>query len=64
MSRPKSLPDLITREQLAAKLGLTPKTLANWSGKKGQRAYRLEGGYAVYDTREVAEWLERQGVRP
>jgi predicted DNA-binding transcriptional regulator AlpA len=66
MPKPTPLPDLITREQLAAKLGLRPKTLANWANSKkvkGPRPYRLEGGYAVYDTREVADWLERQGVR-
>ena len=63
MPRPKPLPDFFTREQLSAKIGVTPKTLANWANKgKGPRSYRLEGGYAVYKVDEVAAWLERQGV--
>lgn len=64
MAKPKPLPDFLTREQLAAKLGLKLKTLQNWTANgKGPRAYRLEGGFAVYKIDDVASWLESQGVR-
>jgi len=63
VSRPKPLPDFLTREQLAAKLGLKLKTLQNWATNgKGPRPYRLEGGFSVYKVDDVASWLERQGV--
>lgn len=63
VSKPKPLPDFLTREQLAEKLGLKLKTLQNWAANgKGPRAYRLEGGFAVYKVDDVAAWLERQGV--
>lgn len=64
MAKAQPLPDFLTREQLAAKLGKTVKTLNNWAQRgKGPRAHRLEGGFPVYDTRDVAAWLESQGVR-
>ncbi|MBA4131972.1 MAG: DNA-binding protein [Hyphomicrobium sp.] len=63
MAKPQLLPDFVTREQLAEKLGLKLKTLQNWNANgKGPRSYRLEGGYAVYKVEEVTAWLERQGV--
>jgi predicted DNA-binding transcriptional regulator AlpA len=63
MSKDKSLPRFLTREQLAERLGLKPKTLQNWANNgKGPRSYRLEGGFAVYKTEDVSAWLERQGV--
>ncbi len=58
------IPDFLTREQLADKLGKKVKTLNNWAQRgKGPRSYRIEGGFPIYDTRDVAAWLEKQGVR-
>ncbi len=58
------IPNFLTREQLAEKLGKKVKTLNNWAQRgKGPRSYRLEGGFPIYDVRDVASWLEKQGVR-
>lgn len=60
----KAIPDFLTREQLAAKLGKKVKTLNNWAQRgKGPRYHRIEGGFPIYDTRDVAAWLEKQGVK-
>lgn len=63
MAKPQLIPDFLTREQLAAKLGKKVKTLNNWAQRgKGPRSYRIEGGFPVYKVDDVAAWLKSQGV--
>lgn len=58
------LPKLLDRDELAALVKRSPKTIANWVQEgKGPRAIRIEGGNVVYDERDVAAWLRAQGVR-
>jgi predicted DNA-binding transcriptional regulator AlpA len=53
----------LTREQVAKRLQLDPKTLANWaSAGKGPKCIRLCGGPVRYPIAEFEKWeLEQLG---
>jgi excisionase family DNA binding protein len=51
----------LTRAEVAKRLRVTPKTLANWaSAGKGPRCIRLDGGHVRYLREEVLAWEQRQ----
>jgi predicted DNA-binding transcriptional regulator AlpA len=50
----------LTRSEVAQRLRLTTKTLANWaSAGKGPRCIRLDGGHVRYLREEVLAWEQR-----
>ncbi|WP_084525020.1 helix-turn-helix transcriptional regulator [Nocardia vaccinii] len=50
----------LTRAEVAERLRLTTKTLANWaSAGKGPRCIRLGGGHVRYLSEEVLAWEQR-----
>lgn len=51
----------LTREQVAARLQVAPKTLSNWHHlRKGPKCFRLAGGRYRYRTVDVLEWEQQQ----
>ena len=55
---------LLTPEAVAEKLGVAPKTLANWrSMDTGPKHYKV-GRFVRYKEPEVREWLDRHAVLP
>lgn len=55
------LDSLLTPEQLAHRLGLTPRTLASWRERSTGPAYiRIGGRYPRYRPEDVDEWLLSQ----
>jgi predicted DNA-binding transcriptional regulator AlpA len=51
----------LTRAQVAERLDLAPKTLANWaSAGKGPRCIRLAGGAVRYPREEYEAWEQQQ----
>lgn len=51
----------LTRAQVALRLQLSAKTLANWaSAGKGPRCIRLGGGRVRYPSEEYFEWEQAQ----
>jgi predicted DNA-binding transcriptional regulator AlpA len=53
-------PDLVTGDELAADIGVNPKTLQRWAREgRGPRRVRL-GNRAYYFRPEVEAWLKDQ----
>jgi DNA-binding XRE family transcriptional regulator len=46
----------MTRQDVAAMLGVTPSAIGQWRKEKGLPYNREPGGKISYDSREVAEW--------
>ncbi|GAB2531744.1 helix-turn-helix transcriptional regulator [Nocardia heshunensis] len=54
----------LTRAQVAHRLQLAPKTLANWASiGKGPRCIRLAGGRVRYPSEDYFAW-ERTQIEP
>lgn len=54
---------LASRPEVAAYLGIEPKTLAKWASKSiGPKYRRLEGGQTRYQWSDVEDWLKAQKV--
>lgn len=59
-----SVPEpLLTAEQLAAELGVSPKTLPQWRFKRKGPAYVKVGLLVRYRRSDVDAWLEAQTVQ-
>jgi excisionase family DNA binding protein len=56
--------DLLTREQAAAYLGVTPRTLAVWksTGRYSLPCYKV-GRLVKYRTADLERWLESRTVK-
>lgn len=51
----------LTRAQVALRLQLTPKTLANWASiGKGPKCFRLAGGRVRYPADDYFAWERAQ----
>jgi hypothetical protein len=56
-SSPAAFSPWLTRPQLAERLGVAPKTLANWaSAGKGPKFTRAIGGRVRYHISNVEKW--------
>jgi len=54
-------PTWLTRAEVADRLRLTTKTLANWaSAGKGPRCIHLDGGQVRYPRKEFDAWEQEQ----
>lgn len=57
------LPRLMTNDEVAEYLQISPKTLRNWkSAGKGPPAIRYSGRATRYLPEDVYEWVKRQRV--
>jgi predicted DNA-binding transcriptional regulator AlpA len=56
---PLSTGALLTRDQAAALIGVSPGTLRNWATQKRGPRFVRHGKNAMYPADEVAAWLQR-----
>lgn len=54
---------LATREEVAAHLGVSPRTLDNWVSTGQGPTFVRTGGRRMYDWADVREWVESRKVR-
>lgn len=54
---------LVDRDEVAAFLGIEPRTLDNWASAGQGPAYVKVGGRRKYDWTDVREWVESRKVR-
>jgi DNA-binding XRE family transcriptional regulator len=57
--------DILTRRQVAARIGVTPQTLTYWesSGRSAPVPIVRIGTKCLYDSRHIARWLKRHEKR-
>lgn len=61
---PKPLPQLMTTDETAAYLRRSPATLKTWRSRGGGPAFIKAGKEALYDTADVAAYLESGKTNP
>ena len=54
---------LVGKEEVAAILGIEPRTLDNWASLGKGPIYAKIGGQRRYDLADVRAWVEAQKVR-
>lgn len=54
---------LANKEEVAAILGIEPRTLDNWASLGKGPAYVKVGGCRMYDLADVREWIEARKVK-
>lgn len=55
---------LASKEEVAAILGVEPRTLDNWASLGKGPVYVKVGGHRKYDLADVREWVEARKVLP
>ena len=60
---PEALPDLLTRNEIAKKLGVQPRTITTLCNERGLPCVRL-GARARFIEADVLAWLRRQPGAP
>ncbi|MGA4790800.1 helix-turn-helix transcriptional regulator [Nocardia sp. AB354] len=59
------MPVYLTREEVADRLQLSPRTLSNWKAKgKGPKCIRIEGGRVRYLEADFIDWLRQMEQQP
>jgi len=58
------LSDYLTREQLAAELNITPRTLARWQSQPDAIPHVQVGGRILFKIASVRAWLESRERHP
>jgi hypothetical protein len=58
------LQDFLTREQAAAELHVTPRTLSRWQAKPDGLPYVEMGGRILYRRQSILAWIESCERRP
>lgn len=58
------LSDYLNREQLAAQIGVTPRTIHRWQNLPDGLPYTLLGGRVLFRISSVRAWIEAQERKP
>ena len=58
------LQDYLTREQAAAELHVTPRTLSRWQAQPNGLPYVEMGGRVLYRRQSILAWIESCERRP
>ena len=51
--------ELIKREEVAKRLGISLQTLNTWIRKRGLPCIRISQGRRMFDWEDIVKWLER-----
>ena len=58
------LEDFLTRDEIAAELGVSPRTILRWQNQTDGIPYVMLGGRILYRRCSIGDWLQKREKWP